>query len=284
MPYTDRFITVEGRQVAYVDEGPRDAAVPVVLLHGGGFDHAELTWRLTTRDLRDRFRLVVPDIPGYGRSPGFDGPHDLPRLGRWLVAFLDAMELQTVDISGVSMGGGMALWLALEHPERVRKLVPVGSYGLMQRVPLHRLAHFVARSGLSSVIYSGAAQSPMLARLGLGASYGKRQRVTPRAVAELMAVARDQRQRRTFDAFLEAEMDANGLKSDLSAQLSRLSQPTLLVHGAADRVVPVRHARAAVPKIADVRYLELPTGHWPMRERPDLFNPELARFLDPSGA
>lgn len=278
MPYTDHLVTVEGRQVAYVDEGPRDAG-PVVLLHGGGFDHAELTWRLTTRDLRDRFRLVVPDIPGYGRSPGFDGPHDLPRLGRWLVAFLDALGLDRVDISGVSMGGGMALWLALNHPDRVRRVVPVGAYGLMDRVPMHRLAHLVASSGLSNVIYGGAARSRLLARIGLGASYGARQRVTDRAVSELMAVARDQHNRRSFDAFLNAEMTAQGLKSNLTPQLPKLGQPTLLIHGSADRVVPVRHAREARKLIPQVRYIELPTGHWPMRERPDLFNAELAAFL-----
>ncbi|SEM86709.1 alpha/beta fold hydrolase [Palleronia pelagia] len=278
MPFTDHFVTVEGRPVAYVDEGPRDAA-PVVLLHGGGFDHAELTWRITTADLRDRFRLVVPDIPGYGRSPGFDGPHDLPRLGGWLVAFLDAMGIAQADVCGVSMGGGMALWLALEHPDRVRRLVPVGSYGIMPRVPMHLLAHGILRTRLTWLIYNGAGRSRVLARAGLAASYGRRQRVTERAVDELMDVARDQGRRRSFDAFLAAEMDSAGLKSDLTPRLGEIAKPVLLVHGSEDRVVPVRHARRAAARIPDARYLELATGHWPMRERPDLFNPALADFL-----
>ncbi len=282
VPFADRFVAVEGRRVGYVDEGPRDAAVPVVLLHGGGFDHAELTWRLTLTGLRGRFRMVVPDLPGYGESAGFGGAHDLPRLGRWLVAFLDAVGLGRVDVAGVSMGGGMALWLALEHPGRVRRLVPVGAYGLMGRVPLHPLAALALRSGLLRAVYGVAGHVRPVARLGLAMSYAEGARVTDRAVDELMAVARDQAGRRSFDGFLAAEMTAVRLRSDLRPRLGSLAAPMLLVHGTADRIVPVRHARAAARIVPGARLLEMPTGHWPMRERPEAFNAAFAAFL--SGA
>ena len=175
-------------------------------------------------------------------------------------------------------GGGMALWLTLEHPARVRRLVPVSAYGLMQRMPLHGLTAPLVRAGVLRLLYAGASTRG-LARLGLGSSYGDRQRVTDVAVDELMAVARDQRQRRSFDGFLAAELTPTGLRSDLTPRLGEISQPTLLIHGSADRLVPVRHARRAAALIPDARLLVLDTGHWPMRERPDLFNPVLARFL-----
>ncbi len=279
MPFADSFATVEGRRVGYVDEGPRDAAMPVVLLHGGGFDHAELTWRLTVRDLRHRFRLVVPDLPGYGESQGFGGPHDLPRLGRWLVAFMDRIGLDRADVAGVSMGGGMALWLALEHPDRVRRVVPVGAYGLMARVPMHPLAVAAARAGGLRLAYAIAGRSRLVARIGLAAAYHDPSQVTARTVDELMAVARDQAGRRSFDGFLAAEMTPGGLRSDLRSRLPGIAAPVLLVHGTADRIVPIRHARAAARAIQGARLLELPTGHWPMRERPATFNPALAAFL-----
>lgn len=278
MPFADRFLTLDGRRVGYVDEGPR-GGVPLVLLHGGGFDHAELSWKLTIRDLRGQRRMVVPDLPGYGESEGFGRAHDLADLGRWLVGFLDALDLERVDIAGVSMGGGAALWMALEHGPRVRRLVPVGAYGLMARVPLHPLAVLLAGSGLSSLLYRAAGSSRFLARMGLAASYGVRCNVTEGAVSDLMAVARDQAGRRSFDAFLEGELGRAGLKSDLRPRLPRIAAPTLLVHGRHDRIVPPRYGRAAARAIPDARLLELPTGHWPMRERPDLFNPALLEFL-----
>lgn len=278
MPFADRFVTVQDRRVGYVDEGP-PGAFPVICLHGGGFDHAELTWRLAVRDLRQTLRMIVPDLPGYGESESFGKPHGLDDLGRWLVDFMDALGIGQADLAGVSMGGGMALWVALEHPDRVRRVVPVGAYGLMARAPLHPVANLIAQGGLSGLIYGLAGRSRTLARVGLATSYGSGKRVTETAVNELMAVARDQGKRRSFDDFLAVEMGPKGLRSDLTSRLPKLRQPCLLVHGTADRIVPVAHARWAAKLIPDVRLETMKTGHWPMRERPDLFNPLFARFL-----
>ena len=272
-----RFVTVGGRRAAYLDEGPR-GGTPLVLLHGGGFDHADLSWRLTVSDLGGRLRLIAPDMPGYGASAGFGRPHDLPHFGEWLLAFLDALGLDRVDLAGVSMGGGMALWLALEHPRRVRRLVPVCPYGIMDRAPMHPLVALVAQTGLG-LVYALASRNRALARLGLRANYATGAAVTERVVSDLMEVARDQRGRRSFDAFLASEIGRRGVKTDLRPGLPGIAAPTLLVTGTADRLVPSRHVRHAAALIPRARLLELPTGHWPMRERPELFNPALASFV-----
>jgi len=278
MPYTDRRIDLDGRRVAFVDEGPRDGP-PLVLLHGAGFDHAELTWRLTVAALRDRHRVIVPDLPGYGDSEAIDGAQDLPGLSQWVPRFLDALGLDRVDLGGVSMGGGMTLWVAIHAPDRVRRIVPVCPYGVMAQAPHHRLAWAAVRAGILPLAYRVAAASPRAARFGLSLSYGDPSRVSRKAVAELRITARQQSQRRSFDAFLGHEMDATSLKSDLRPDLNRITAPTFLIAGRHDRLVPARHVKAARERIADCRFLQLPTGHWPMRERPDLFHPALRRFL-----
>ncbi len=142
MDFADRFVAVDGRRVAYVDEGPR-GGVPLLLLHGGGFDHAEMTWAPTVAALRGRLRMVVPDLPGYGSSAAPERPQDLAALGRWTAAFLDAVGIAEADVAGVSMGGGMALWLGIHRPERVRRLVPVSAYGILGRLPFHRWRAFL---------------------------------------------------------------------------------------------------------------------------------------------
>ncbi|WOI56806.1 alpha/beta fold hydrolase [Palleronia sp. LCG004] len=281
MPGHRTRIEVEGRDAAFVDCGPA-GGVPVVLLHGAGFDHARLTWRLATRDLaRDR-RVIVPDLPGYGATDAIAGPHDLERLGRWLVAFLDRLGLGQVDMAGLSMGGGMALWLALERHERIRRLVPVAAYGLMGRLPFHPLAHAAAGLGAMGAAYGASRRSALATRLGLAASFAVPNRVTLRTVAEVMDVARDQSNRRSFDAFLAAELGTWALRSDLSGRLPEIGRRTLVIHGRSDRIVPVRYARRAARLIPHAEYLELPTGHWPMRELPDRFNAALRGFLDAS--
>lgn len=278
MPFTDQFVTVGGRCVAYVDEGPRNA-FPVVLLHGGGFDHAELTWKPTVFALRDRFRLIVPDLPGYGRSDSFGGAHDLADLGRWTDRFMTALGLARADIAGVSMGGGMALWMAIHRPSRVRLLMPVGAYGLMARLPLHPLTHVLSRAGALRLAYATASRHRTLARIGLGLSYSDPSRIDDATLDDLMAVAADQGRRRTFDAFLDAEIRTDGLISDLSRDLARVTAPTLLVHGRRDRLVPLAASRKAARLIPGARLRIMDAGHWPMRELPGAFAEILADFL-----
>ncbi|TRD15726.1 alpha/beta fold hydrolase [Palleronia caenipelagi] len=280
MPFRDHRLDVAGRRVTYVDEGPRDTGQPpLICLHGAAFDHAELTWRLTTAALRDQRRIIVPDLPGYGQSADLEGPAGLDAMGAWVLDFLDALDLEQVDLAGLSMGGGMALWVTIHAPNRVRKLIPVCPYGLMSRVPAHLLSYMAVRAGFLALTYRAAANSAQMARLGLARSYGDPARVSAKAVSELRLTAEDQAERRTFDRFLEVEMRAGGLRSDLTPQLGGITVPTLLIGGSADRLVPARHVRKAGKLIPDARCVILPTGHWPMRERPDLFNPLVSRFL-----
>lgn len=280
-----RQVEVWGRRVTFDDAGG-SAAPPLVCLHGGGFDHAGLTWRPTAEFLSGSRRVVVPDLPGYGGSAALSEPPDIRRLGAWTAAFLDAAEIARADIAGLSMGGGMAIWLAIYRPERVRRLIAVCPYGVMARAPFHPLVFVAVRAGVLSLAYRAASTSGALARFGLALNYHDAGRVTEATVSALREVARDQSARRSFDAFLAAELRATGLKTDLRPELHRIGAPTLLVAGRKDRLVPARALRHAVERIAACRLLTLRTGHWPMRERPDLFDPALARFLsdrDPCG-
>ncbi|MFQ6548368.1 alpha/beta fold hydrolase [Aestuariibius sp. 2305UL40-4] len=251
-----------------------------MLLHGGGFDHAELTWRLAIPELAQNRRIIAPDMPGYGESDSFGRAHDLDDLTAWLIAFLDATGIVQADIAGVSMGGGIALNAGLMAPTRVRRLIPVGAYGLMPRAPFHPLAWALARSPAAGLVYRAAAASETLTRIGLGAAYADPSRVDPETVALVRDVARDQADRRSFDAFLARELTVKGLQSDLSPRLHKIPHRTLLIQGTKDRLVPVRHARNAVRKLPNAELYLMETGHWPMRERPKEFTTRLKAFLD----
>ena len=276
-----RITEVAGRRSGWIETGPRDAP-PVLLLHGGGFDHAGLTWAPVTDRLRSRFRLIVPDLPGYGESAGLGRAHDLGDLGRWVVAFKEAVDLPRAHVAGVSMGGGMALWLAIHAPERVARLVPVAAYGTMARLPLHGIARRLGPLGAMRLAYGLASESRVLARIGLAGAYADPSRIDDDTLDALMAVAREQRGRRSFEEFLTGEVTAEGLRGNLTADLHRIAAPTLMIHGRADLIVPIRHARAAVRAIPGARLHEMETGHWPMRERPEAFCAVLEDFLTES--
>lgn len=254
-------------------------AVPLVLLHGAGFDHAELTFRAAIGPLSKLTRVIAIDLPGYGESEGFGRSHDLGDLSSWLGRFLDNIGVERVDISGVSMGGGMALRFALDQPDRVRRLIPVGTYGIMARAPYHPLAWRFARSSLSRSVYAISARSAFLTRVGLGAAFAKPFAIPDAVIRNVQAVARDQYDRQTFRDFLTGEITPEGLRGNLLDRLPEIMQPTLLIHGTRDLIVPLRHARRAVRKLRDGGLHIMETGHWPMREHPDAYNAVVADFI-----
>lgn len=113
----------------YHDIGTGEA---VLMLHGSGPGvSAWANWRLPQARLKSDFRLLLPDLVGFGYTPA---PEGLPLTRQtWLdqiVNFLDALGIERCHVVGNSFGGSMALALAIEHPERVNKLVLMGSVGV----------------------------------------------------------------------------------------------------------------------------------------------------------
>jgi len=122
-PYEPHYVEVDGLRMAWVDEGPRDAA-PLLLLHG------EPTWSYLYRRmipilLAAGHRIVAPDLIGFGRS---DKPIDpeyftYERHVGWMTAFIEANDLQGITLFGQDWGGLIGLRVAAEHPERFANLV-----------------------------------------------------------------------------------------------------------------------------------------------------------------
>ena len=124
-----RQVNVAGHRMHYYVLGPDDGR-PVVLIHGLG-GHAE-DWRNLSPFLRAAgFRVYMPDLFGYGRSEKpADFSYAIPDQAEAVVAFMDAMHLQQVDLGGWSMGGWIVQEVAAHHPDRIRKLMLIDSAGL----------------------------------------------------------------------------------------------------------------------------------------------------------
>jgi pimeloyl-ACP methyl ester carboxylesterase len=110
---------------------------PVVVIHGGGGDGSG--WVSILELLSQEFRLLVPDRPGHGLTQSFDysGVEFRRHAAAFVASFLDSQDLDRVSLIGNSMGGFFSLVFALEHPERVEKLVLIGApAGIDVEVPL----------------------------------------------------------------------------------------------------------------------------------------------------
>lgn len=276
---SQRAVNLDELTVAYTVAGEKGAP-PVVLLHGGGFDARVVSWRYIIPSLSDSFRVYALDWPGYGES---DPPERTPTTEYYvevLDRFLTAAGIDRPALLGVSLGGGVAIGYALTHPERVRRLVAIDSYGLGGEVPGGVFAALFARSeALSGLVWDLLQRSRTLAAFSVRAAVHP-----PNLTDELIddALAQLERPHATaaWRAFQRAEISNHGLKTNYVGQLSRLSVPTLFVHGERDAFVPVEwaHRAATIAPTSDIRIIP-DCGHWTPRERPDAFVATVEPFL-----
>jgi pimeloyl-ACP methyl ester carboxylesterase len=233
---------------------------PALLLHGIG-GRASL-WAPTVAALAPR-PVFAMDMPGYdGTRPALTG---FPELADAAAALLDG----PADVVGHSLGGMIALELALRHPDRVRRLVIIASSPAFgSRDPAFRAAFLAARQkpldeGLGM---AGVAAALVPAMLGPAADPA----AAPAAIAAMGSV--DEAAYRTTLATLTG--------FDRRADLPRLAQPALLIAGEADQTAPPRGMARMAEAMPDARLLIIPgAGHLLPLEAPDAFHAALLDFL-----
>ena len=271
---------IDGLRVRYLAAGT-GRAPPVLLLHGGGFDTAEFSFRYAIETLSRLRPVLAFDWPGYG---GSDTPNlrcDLACYARFLQRLMDSFGIERAAFVGLSMGGGAALSFALSSPERVEKLVLVASYGLGKDIPHGRLGYFLVHAPLATdLAYALLRRSQRSLRWGLRRIVNDPRVVSDELVDEARSLLDQPASGRAFRSFRKSEVGWGGLKTDLSDRLCEVAAPTLLVHGDRDGVVPVEWARRAHERLPDSELCVLRgCGHWPPREFPDTFNQVVADFL-----
>jgi pimeloyl-ACP methyl ester carboxylesterase len=233
---------------------------PTLLLHGIG-GRATL-WAPTVAALAPR-PVIAMDMPGYdGTRPALTS---FPELADAAAALLDG----PADVVGHSLGGMIALELALRHPDRVRRLVIVASSPAFgSRDPAFREAFLAARQkpldeGLGM---AGVAAALVPTMLGPAADPA----AAPAAIAAMSSV--DEAAYRTTLATLTG--------FDRRADLPRITQPALLIAGEADQTAPPRGMARMADAMPDARITVIPgAGHLLPLEAPDAFHAALLDFL-----
>ncbi|MDP6666029.1 MAG: alpha/beta hydrolase [Dehalococcoidia bacterium] len=132
LEYRGSFLALDGRRIHYLDygEGP-----PVILLHGGGAGSA--IWFRQIEVLSRTRRVIAPDHPVFGLSSQVPYKAPFPELTlQYITGFMDALGIEAADVVALSLGGQMALAMALASPERINRLVVIDSAGLGREFPL----------------------------------------------------------------------------------------------------------------------------------------------------
>ncbi|MFZ1743976.1 MAG: alpha/beta fold hydrolase, partial [Pontixanthobacter sp.] len=227
-------------------------------------------WRLTMAHLEQDFRCVAPDLAGFGYTPV---PADWKfTRDTWLgqmVAFLDALDLDRVHVIGNSFGGAMALALALAYPERVDRLVLMGSVGVdfelthgLDLVWGHKPSLAKMRDVMDVFAFDSSLISDDLIALRHKASCRPE-------VAEAYA--------RMFPAPRQRWVEALAIAPE---QIATIPHETLIVHGREDRVIPLSNSLKLLESIDRSRlHVFGRCGHWTQVEKADEFNALVRDFL-----
>lgn len=275
---TPKSISLPSGRATYLEAGSEHSRT-VFLLHGGGLDCARLSWRFLIPELSVNYRVIAPNWPGYAGTTAFDRPYTIIDIGHWLMAFLDHLEIDRTSMVGISMGGGAALWSAINRPERVAQLVPVGTYGLAQHAPYHRLSFLLTKLPLNSVSYAMMRRYPKLLRRSLEAIFADPNKITPDILSDVEDALRLAGDGAPFSHFQRGEMTITSLRSVFTNELPGIRHPTLFIHGRQDSLVPLEAVTTAATSMQNARVEIMDAGHWPMRERPKEFNKIVMSFL-----
>lgn len=249
-----KHVTVDGHDVPYLEGG---AGPPLLLLHGFGAnkDH----WTMIAPLLTPHYRVIAPDIPGFGDSSRLPGAgYSLDDMMRRLAAFADALGLDRFHIGGNSMGGYLSALFATRHPERVDSVWLLAPAGVMSAEPSETLA--LIEAGENPLIATDMAAFDRLADLCFTVQPPMPSRFKQPLLERSIREA-------PFNQHIFEQLFGEPVTLEDTAAACRA--PTLLVWGDNDRVLHPSGQRILEPLLPRVRtHLMSRMGHVPMIERP----------------
>ena len=250
----------------------RGGGRPLLMIHGSGPGvSAWANWRLALPVLSQKRRVVAPDMVGFGFT---DRPASVTySMDTWVkqaIDLMDALDLPQVDLVGNSFGGALALALAIRHPQRVRRLVLMGSVGVPFQITQglddvwgYTPSIDAMRGLLDYFAYSRELVNDELAQLRYEAS------IRPGFQESFSAMFPAPRQR-WVDAMASSEADIRALPHE-----------TLVLHGREDQVIPLSNSLTLAQWIPNVQlHVFGHCGHWTQIEHADRFNRLVGDFLD----
>lgn len=256
--------TVREISIRYDDTG---TGTPVVLVHGHPFDRT--MWREQVDRLGTGYRIIAPDLRGYGNSTVVPGVTLLDDFACDIAVLLDGLGVDRFVLGGLSMGGQIVLEFYRRFPDRVRALVLADTFAKADDEGGRRwrndMADRLLREGMNA--YADEVLPKMISP--------KTIREQPDVAEHVLRMMRD-----TAPEGAAAALRGRARRRDYSDLLADIAVPTLLVVGRDDEFTPVGDAEFMHEHISDSRLVVVDgAGHMPNIERPNEFNRAVADFL-----
>lgn len=236
----------------------------IIFIHGAGDSSA--VWSRQAAHFAGKHRALAIDLPGHGARLAERGNDRHEANAEEVCRQMDAAGISKAVVAGHSMGGGVALMLALNHPERIRALVLVATGARLKMRPdfLESAAKTAAEFGSRKPAHTHIIPATQMVHPN----------ISPGVVQALEAMIGDASAQATYGDF-----QANN-NFDVMARLPEIKIPTLVIGGDADRMAPEKFCRFLSDNIAGARLEMLsPCGHYPQVEQEQAFNQALETFV-----
>lgn len=265
-----RDVNARGTRVRFVEAG---SGPPLLLVHG--YLSSQRTWEDVTPALARQFRVIAPDLPGFGDS-------EKPSPARYAYGFeafadsladvLAALGLSRAAVCGHGLGGAIGLTLAANHPALVDRLALVGPHVYSARLGF--MSRVAAIPVVGPVAFKQLYGRAMFRRFFRDQVYGTPEPPWERVDAHFDLFNAPAAREAAF-ATTQALLDTRAIV----AQVPRVTVPALVIWGRGDRCAPISDGRRLSRELRGARFEVLESGHAPQEECPDAFARVLARFL-----
>lgn len=257
------YTTIDGHSIRYIDTGTPGR--PVILLHGlGGFADK---WGRVISMISSRFRVVVPDMIGYGLSDKPVTDYTPAFFVSFLKKFIAAADLGSPHLVGASLGGQVAAEYAADNQEGVSRLVLVSPAGIMKH----------STPALDSYITAALYPRESSVSQALQMMEGSDRRPSPRLIDSFIANMKRPNAKMAFMSSLLCFKN----HPDITPALRRITAPTLLVWGREDPIIPVSYAGRFTAAIPNCRFIGIDKcGHTPYVQHSRRFADTVIGFLD----
>ena len=260
-------------------------ALPLLLIHGGGSDNAAISWFELFEAFGADREVLALDLPGFGYTQvePVGGPRD---QGDFVAAMAGRLGVARAVVVGVSMGGDVAMQVALRHPNLAAGLVLIAPGGLVPVFrnrqanlvawtlaslpdramdPLARLANRYVEKALTSMVHDVAT-------------------LPPQVRTEFLAEAARHPEGMGYRRYNQASLAPTRMRNNLLPVVHEIGAPTLFFHGRQDTLVSPSGSVDAARRMPDARLVLVDDcGHWAHLEASDRFRAELSAFLSALG-
>ena len=259
----EKFLQVDGYKIRYLESG--NSKSTLVLIHGLGASAER--WNRVIPIFAENFRVVVPDLIGFGYSDKPTADYTLDFFSDFLEKFFTVLGITHPSIIGSSLGGQISAEYTSSHSQDVEKLILVSPSGMMKQ----------STPALDAYIMAALYPNETSAKNAFELMEGSGKHVEDQIVNEFI------NRMRLPNAKLAFMSTVLGLKNSISitSKLQSISAPTLIIWGADDPVIPIKHADDFVSAIQDCKFHRMDgCGHTPYVQDPHTFASKASEFLN----